>query len=781
MAICSNCGFESEKEFRFCPECGSKWVETEVSGDPMLGRTLGGKYRILEPIGVGSMGRVYLSEHTTLKKQVAIKVLHRDLQVSNEAIARFQREGIAAGQINHSSVVQIFDFERTDDEVCYLAMEYVDGVDLKQWLEEHGALDPERAVRLFRQILSPLAEAHRHGVVHRDFKPENILVVENATGGLSVKVLDFGLSKLVDSRVDLSQATIPGRLMGTPLYMSPEQWRGEAADPRSDLYAATLIFYQMLAGRLPFEASDITSAMVQTTTHEPPALSECETPHDIAPGLEALVLKGLAKAREDRFQSANEIIAALDAIAAGAEPVAPRRRARSRVRGTRSSAVPSRTPWIVGGGVGVLALVGLAFWMGSEDAGAGGSATLLSSRSEAELSPSEASYVRLLADARDRLRFGDTSSAMSYAERAMDMECADAESLVVRAETFRARDDDDAALADYRDALKRKEDFADAEAGIGWIRFDAGDANAAARHFDAALKMDAVAPAALAGACAARLQNGDATAALEVIDSPAAREVESALVKLWRGRAQFAADRLDAARESFVDAKRLDSRMAAAYDSLGDVYRKQDDTESAIAQYRSALEYAAYPETYRKLAELLIADEKYDDAETLLTRARDAAKAVATNPDVLVLTAILAQRKNDLDAAIQALEAALENGVGERLRTLTLLAQLRAQNGDPRGAIRACTEADEAGDAPASVFVTWGLALMRTEDFFQASEVLERAVEADGENLLARYTLGVLYLEYLGDKDLAEEQFRAYETHGGTDPQVREWLQSIGG
>ncbi|MCK5940922.1 MAG: serine/threonine protein kinase, partial [Planctomycetes bacterium] len=163
---CGQCAFESEQPFAYCPSCGTQAAGGDDANSP--GRVLNGKYRVLSELGAGSMGTVYLAEHVALKKKVAIKVLHRELQLGDEAMQRFQREGIAAGQISHPNVIQIFDFDRTDDGTCFLAMELVDGDNLKDLLQKEGPLPAETALELARQLLQTLAEAHRHGVVHRD-------------------------------------------------------------------------------------------------------------------------------------------------------------------------------------------------------------------------------------------------------------------------------------------------------------------------------------------------------------------------------------------------------------------------------------------------------------------------------------------------------------------------------------------------------------------------------------------------------------------------------------
>src|SRR5688572_17987779 len=277
MTTCLQCGHADPGEFLFCPRCGTKAVEAGKATNPLLGRILNGKYRIENEIGQGAMGTVYLGEHIGLKKKVALKILHSDLQVSDESLQRFQREGIAAGKFNHPHLIQIFDFDRSDSErgdgrLFYLAMEYVEGANLTLFMRQRGRLPVETALKLTRQVLSCLAEAHRHGIVHRDLKPDNIMVSEGSRSELRVKVLDFGLSKLIDRRLNSSLVTQPGRLLGTPLYMAPEQVAGAEADERSDVYAAGLILYEMLAGERPFREKDASVLFLTRPTAEAPSL-----------------------------------------------------------------------------------------------------------------------------------------------------------------------------------------------------------------------------------------------------------------------------------------------------------------------------------------------------------------------------------------------------------------------------------------------------------------------------------------------------------------------------
>ncbi|MHC5063715.1 MAG: serine/threonine protein kinase [Planctomycetota bacterium] len=308
MSTCINCGHQPEDNVKFCPSCGTQMGPQAEQADTLLGQTLSGKYRIISELGSGSMGTVYLGEHLGLKKKVALKILHPDLHVSDESLKRFQREGIAAGSFNHPNAIQIFDFDRAEGKHIYLALEFCEGQNLKVYLGESGPLSPMVAVRLIRQVLSTLAEAHAQGIVHRDLKPDNIMVVESAAGELTVKVLDFGLSKLVDRPLEASLQTQTGRIMGTPLYMSPEQWAGGDVDGRSDLYSAGLILYEMLSCHHPFRGSTITETMVKSTSQQAPSLAEARPDLKIPEGLEKVLDRSMQKRKADRYQSATQMI-----------------------------------------------------------------------------------------------------------------------------------------------------------------------------------------------------------------------------------------------------------------------------------------------------------------------------------------------------------------------------------------------------------------------------------------------------------------------------------------
>src|SRR5688572_9592054 len=247
MTPCPSCGAKNAEGARYCAQCGTH-ISPEVDEDERWrGQTLGGRYCLRRKIGRGAMGTVFEAEHVRLHKRVAIKMLHPNLQLDEQSMRRFQQEGVAAGRLQHPGVVQVFDFDRADGGSYYLAMEFVDGVTLRERMKQ-GPMDPAAAVALARAVLEVLAAAHREGVVHRDLKPENVLIVETPPDPPQVKLLDFGISKLMDLHNENTVLTHTGQILGTPLYMAPEQWTGEPVDARADLYALAAILFEMLAG-----------------------------------------------------------------------------------------------------------------------------------------------------------------------------------------------------------------------------------------------------------------------------------------------------------------------------------------------------------------------------------------------------------------------------------------------------------------------------------------------------------------------------------------------------
>jgi serine/threonine protein kinase/tetratricopeptide (TPR) repeat protein len=311
MRSCPQCTNSCDEAHRFCPSCGFPIGKVAASADDsLIGRMLPGGYLILELVGIGGMGRVYRAEQTNLGRTVAVKIIHPHLVGEENTAARFITEARAASRLNHPNSVGIIDFGKTPDGQLYLVMEFLRGRDLARVTHEDGALPFRRIVDLLRQTLAALAEAHNANIIHRDLKPENIILEPVRSGGDFVKVVDFGLAKM---RAETQQPgiTSPGIVCGTPEYMSPEQARGDPLDPRSDLYAVGVILYQLITGRLPFEADSPTQVVLAHLTETP------KNPQDVAPErqipkpLVDVALKALAKDPKDRFQDADGFAAEL--------------------------------------------------------------------------------------------------------------------------------------------------------------------------------------------------------------------------------------------------------------------------------------------------------------------------------------------------------------------------------------------------------------------------------------------------------------------------------------
>jgi hypothetical protein len=316
MRSCPQCSSPCDDAHKFCPSCGFPVGKVALSpDDPLVGRSLPGGYLILELVGIGGMGRVYRAEQTNLGRTVAVKIIHPHLVGEENAAARFITEARAASRLNHPHSVGIIDFGKSPDGLLYLVMEFLRGRDLARVIYEDGPLPFRRIVDVLRQTLEALAEAHNASIIHRDLKPENIILEPVRSGGDFVKVVDFGLAKI---RADTTQPSItsPGIVCGTPEYMSPEQARGDVLDARSDLYAVGVILYQLLTGRLPFEAESPTQVVLAHLTQAPRDPRETAPERQIPQALVDVTLKILSKDPNDRYSDSDEMAAALaDALA----------------------------------------------------------------------------------------------------------------------------------------------------------------------------------------------------------------------------------------------------------------------------------------------------------------------------------------------------------------------------------------------------------------------------------------------------------------------------------
>ena len=296
---CNSCGNTFPVSISFCLNDGSPLVTV----DTMIGTVLDGRYRLDKLIGEGGMGDVYRATHVHIDTEVAVKLLKPELVSNQTAIKRFRLEARAAGRIHHPNAVRVTDFGVTPERIVYLVMELVHGQSLRSVMRKEGQLDYLRAVNIVLQICGALDAAHRGGVIHRDLKPDNILI-ENVHDTERVKVLDFGIAKLKETKTD-AFLTLAGTIIGTPQYMSPEQCQGKNLDPSSDIYSIGVLLYEMLSGEVPFDG-DSAIQVVYNQLHAPPrSLSEL-SPH-VPPLLAQVVMRSLRKEPDQRQSSALQL------------------------------------------------------------------------------------------------------------------------------------------------------------------------------------------------------------------------------------------------------------------------------------------------------------------------------------------------------------------------------------------------------------------------------------------------------------------------------------------
>jgi len=317
---CPQCGEELKENARFCSGCGLSFAsfntpgkrahahdEAEAQADPLLGQVLDGKYFLSLFLDKGAMGSVYRAKRIHIGDEVAIKVLHRKWVIDEAMLERFRREARAAAQLRHPNIVSIIDLSeaRGADAPAYIVMELIEGESLRKLLRRERRFGPERAVSLMRDICAGVGAAHRKGIFHRDLKPDNVIVIapDEDREHETVKVVDFGIAKLRDA-AGVRTLTETGMVVGTPLYMSPEQCRGEALDARADVYSLGSMVYEMLAGTPPFAAETPTGLIARHLFDTVPPLPESS---GATPALAAVVMRSLAKDRDERQRDATEL------------------------------------------------------------------------------------------------------------------------------------------------------------------------------------------------------------------------------------------------------------------------------------------------------------------------------------------------------------------------------------------------------------------------------------------------------------------------------------------
>lgn len=282
----------------------------------LVGQKLFGTYTITEKLGEGAMGDVYLAKQAQTGQRIAIKVLNQEAQQHHETVQRFLREARVISMLTHPNVVRVFIFGETPSGESYMAMEFVDGMPLER-IVRGTPLDEERTIDISKQILGAIGEAHDLGIMHRDLKPENILLTEHRGQRDFVKILDFGIAKVQNANQQLTQS---GIVYGTPAYMSPEQAQALEIDRRADIYSLGCMMYEMVTGQIPFDAKTALKILEMQAFREPKYPSELAA---VSPGLENIILKAMAKNVENRFQSAQEMLDALESLGKEPEPVTP--------------------------------------------------------------------------------------------------------------------------------------------------------------------------------------------------------------------------------------------------------------------------------------------------------------------------------------------------------------------------------------------------------------------------------------------------------------------------
>jgi serine/threonine protein kinase len=294
--------------------------EPEFAASDLIGKLLGGRYRLESVLGQGAMGAVYKAVQVALNKPYAIKVLLPSLTHDRQFEARFKQEAQIAASLRHPGLVEVFDYG-VEGGLAYYVMEFLEGQTLSEALRDRVALDPEEAVGIVAAAADALGVAHDRGVVHRDLKPANLFLARDSAGRERIKVLDFGLSKAVASVLaDKPPMTVNGAICGTPAYMSPEQAKGKSVDGRSDIYSLAVVLFRTLTGKVPFDAAESLVVLYMHIDHQPPALDKCRPGIHVPAALEAALYRALAKRPEDRFRSMAEFAAALRGSVAGRPP-----------------------------------------------------------------------------------------------------------------------------------------------------------------------------------------------------------------------------------------------------------------------------------------------------------------------------------------------------------------------------------------------------------------------------------------------------------------------------
>ena len=312
MWICRDCSRVFEDQLDRCPDDGAPLVHVEQpESDPLLGRTLDGRFVLQSVLGRGAMGVVYLARQLSVDRPVAVKVLRREFSSDRILVARFLREAKALSLLHHPNLLTIFDFGQDLDGRLYVATELLEGVSVARSVRDEGPFASDAVVEVMRQVAEGLVVAHDKGIVHRDLKPENLFLVALSRGRTLVKVLDFGIAQ-VESGRGSARLTHVGGTMGTPAYMSPEQIRGQEVDPSSDIYSLGCVAYRLLTGEVPFTGASVLEIVQAHLANRPvPPAERCSCEQDLSD----LLMRMLEKDPGRRFANAEALLDELESRA----------------------------------------------------------------------------------------------------------------------------------------------------------------------------------------------------------------------------------------------------------------------------------------------------------------------------------------------------------------------------------------------------------------------------------------------------------------------------------
>lgn len=307
----------------------------------LIGKMVGGRYKVLKQLGEGGMGQVYLAEHVRMKRKSAIKIMRPALVHEPEALQRFTREAENASKISHPNVAGIFDFGETDEGLVYLAMEFIDGESLSATLKREVAMHPVVAADIIAQAADALQAAHDLGILHRDIKPDNVMVSQRNDGTFVVKLVDFGIARTMDRGAQ--QVTRTGFAVGTPEFMSPEQLSGDVLDARSDQYSLALVSFITLTGHDAFANSNSKESLIARLTSRPRRLDEVRSDLEWPESIQEVFDKALAPDPADRFPTVAEFGITLANAVSEMTPTQTAEMYRHAL-GQRMSSVGARTP-----------------------------------------------------------------------------------------------------------------------------------------------------------------------------------------------------------------------------------------------------------------------------------------------------------------------------------------------------------------------------------------------------------------------------------------------------